>query len=211
MTDLTAATSADTNVAAAGTSATGEEGNRRGDILRAAGRLFRQKGYNGTTIRDIADAVGMRSGSPFYHFKSKHEILFRVTTEGIEVMLRNLEATLADQLAPRECFEACVTTHLNYLLGPGRDFAWVMLYESRLLDPAERDVVHRMSARYEEVFSGVLDRLQANGDLDDSSVIARKLILGAMNWSAQWYNQAGGSDPSAIAQQFCKLFLRAKP
>ena len=47
------------------------DANRRGDIIRAAGRLFHQKGYNGTTIRDIADAVNMRSGSPFYHFKSK--------------------------------------------------------------------------------------------------------------------------------------------
>ena len=205
MTDLALQSAADTAPVAP---TSGEEGNRRGDIIRAAGRLFRQKGYNGTTIRDIADAVNMRSGSPFYHFKSKHEILFIVTTEGIEVMLKNLEAALANELPPRESFEACVTTHLNYLLGPGRDFAWVMLYESRLLDPAEREVVHRMSARYEAVFSGVLDRLHANGDLADASVVTRKLILGTMNWSAQWYNQDGASNPSEIAKHICDLVLR---
>ena len=88
MTDMTVPSASDAPPVAP---TSGEEGNRRGDIIRAAGRLFRKKGYNGTTIRDIADAVGMRSGSPFYHFKSKHEILFTVTTEGIEVMLRNLE------------------------------------------------------------------------------------------------------------------------
>ncbi|MBK7687311.1 MAG: TetR family transcriptional regulator [Rhodocyclaceae bacterium] len=186
------------------------DANRRGDIIRAAGRLFHQKGYNGTTIRDIADAVNMRSGSPFYHFKSKHEILFTVTTEGIEVMLRNLEMVIARQQPPRACFEACVITHMNYLLGPGRDFAWVMLYESRLLDPTERAIVHCMSARYEEVFSAVLDRLVASGDLRDASAIARKLILGAINWSAQWYDENGASDPQAIAQQLCALVLREK-
>jgi len=205
MTDIALQSAADA-VPVAPTS--GEEGNRRGDIIRAAGRLFRQKGYNGTTIRDIADAVGMRSGSPFYHFKSKHEILFSVTTEGIEVMLKNLESVLANELPARECFETCVITHLNYLLGPGRDFAWVMLYESRLLEPAEREVVHRMSARYEAVFSGVLDRLHTNGDLADTSVVTRKLILGAMNWSAQWYNEGGASDPRAIAGHLCNLILR---
>lgn len=152
----------------------------------------------------------MRSGSPFYHFKSKHEILFTVTTEGIEVMLRNLEMVIARQQPARECFEACVITHMNYLLGPGRDFAWVMLYESRLLDPTERAVVHCMSARYEEVFSAVLDRLVASGDLRDASAIARKLILGAINWSAQWYDENGASDPQAIAQQLCALVLREK-
>ena len=186
------------------------DANRRGDIIRAAGRLFRQKGYNGTTIRDIADAVNMRSGSPFYHFKSKHEILFSVTTEGIEVMLRNLEAVLANEMPARACFETCVITHMNYLLGPGCDFAWVMLYESRLLDPAERDVVHRMSSRYELVFSGVLDRLEASGDLIDAGVVTRKLILGAMNWSAQWYDEKGASDPQAIARNLCALVLREK-
>ncbi|MBP6110342.1 MAG: TetR family transcriptional regulator, partial [Rhodocyclaceae bacterium] len=166
--------------------------------------------YNGTTIRDIADAVGMRSGSPFYHFKSKHEILFTVTTEGIEVMLRNLEMVIAKGQPARECFEDCVATHMNYLLGPGRDFAWVMLYESRLLDPAERAIVHRMSARYEEVFSAVLDRLQASGHLHDASAVARKLILGAINWSAQWYDETGASDPQAIARQLCALVLHEK-
>lgn len=190
------------------TASAAPDANRRGDIIRAAGRLFRQKGYNGTTIRDIADAVGMRSGSPFYHFRSKHEILFCVTTEGIEMMLKNLEAVLATELPARESFETCVITHLNYLLGPGHDFAWVMLYESRLLEPAEREVVHRMSARYETVFSGVLGRLQASGDLSDASVVTRKLILGAMNWSAQWYNEDGASAPPAIARQLCDLVLR---
>lgn len=207
MNDLSLPTSADI---APTPSSVGEESNRRGDIIRAAGRLFRQKGYNGTTIRDIADAVNMRSGSPFYHFKSKHEILFKVTTEGIEVMLKNLEAVLANDLPARECFEACVTTHLDYLLGPGHDFAWVMLNESRLLDPAERAVVQDMTNRYESVFSQVLNRLAAAGDLVDADPVTRKLILGAMNWSAHWYHAGGAESSNEIARRICNLVLRPR-
>ena len=61
--------------------------NRRGDLVRAAAQLFRQKGFEGTTIRDIAGAVGMRSGSPFYHFASKHELLLAVMEEGLRLGL----------------------------------------------------------------------------------------------------------------------------
>ncbi|MDP2135665.1 MAG: helix-turn-helix domain-containing protein, partial [Sulfuritalea sp.] len=59
-----------------------EEPNRRADIVRAAGRLFAEKGYAATTIRDIAGAVDMQSGSPFYHFRTKHDMLRAVVLEG---------------------------------------------------------------------------------------------------------------------------------
>jgi hypothetical protein len=48
-----------------------DDGNRRHQLLTAAARLFREKGFDATSTRDIAAAVGMHSGSPFYHFKSK--------------------------------------------------------------------------------------------------------------------------------------------
>ena len=64
-----------------------EEPNRRAELIRAAGRLFREQGYAATTVRDIAAAVGMRSGSPFYHFKSKQEMLKAVVLEGMQAAL----------------------------------------------------------------------------------------------------------------------------
>src|SRR3990167_7336826 len=67
--------------------AASDEGNRRAELIRAAGRLFVDKGFDATTIRDIADAVGMRSGSPFYHFKSKQEMLKAVMIEGLQAAL----------------------------------------------------------------------------------------------------------------------------
>src|SRR5512140_623903 len=59
------------------------DGNRRAELLRSAARLFRRKGFDATSTRDIAAAVGMRSGSPFYHFKSKGDLLFAVMQEGM--------------------------------------------------------------------------------------------------------------------------------
>ena len=63
---------------------TGLEPNRRAELLRAAAKLFVEKGFDATTTRDIAEAVGMRSGSPFYHFRSKQELLKAAMIEGLD-------------------------------------------------------------------------------------------------------------------------------
>jgi AcrR family transcriptional regulator len=60
------------------------EANRREDLLRAAARLFVEKGFDATTTRDIAEAVGMCSGSPFYHFRSKQDLLKAAMIAGLQ-------------------------------------------------------------------------------------------------------------------------------
>ena len=76
--------------------------NRRADLVRVAARLFREKGFDGTTIRDIAHAVGMRSGSPFYHFANKHELLMAVMEEGLRLGLERTHNALGDDTMPAE-------------------------------------------------------------------------------------------------------------
>ena len=70
--------------------------NRRGELVRAAAQLFREKGFEGTTIRDIAGAVGMQSGSPFYHFANKHELLMAVMEEGLRLGLERTRAAVVE-------------------------------------------------------------------------------------------------------------------
>src|SRR5829696_10298049 len=72
-----------------------DDGNRRGELLRSAARLFRRKGFDATSTRDIAAAVGMQSGSPFYHFKSKGALLFAVMEEGMRSAIARQEQALA--------------------------------------------------------------------------------------------------------------------
>src|SRR4051812_30409328 len=78
--------------AASRVTANGDASNRRADLIRVAARLFRDQGFNGTSTRDIADAVGMRSGSPFYHFANKHELLTAVMEEGLRLGLERMRA-----------------------------------------------------------------------------------------------------------------------
>src|SRR5450830_1953828 len=71
-----------------------DDGNRRHELITAAARLFRDKGFDATSTRDIAAAVGMHSGSPFYHFKSKGALLYAVMDEGMRSAIARQSAAL---------------------------------------------------------------------------------------------------------------------
>jgi AcrR family transcriptional regulator len=191
-----------------------EEGNRRGGLIRVTGRLFREKGFDATTVRDIAEAAGMRSGSPFYHFKSKQEMLKAVMLEGLRDAQAKLEEAATGRRAPRQKLRAMVRVHLDAILGPGADFVPVLLYDWRSLPRDMRDEVVEARSRYEAVWDALLAELKGAGLVRDDGSITRLLILGAINWIVQWYRPTGKLSVDAIAGRVVEFVLgsaRAAP
>jgi AcrR family transcriptional regulator len=190
--------------------------NRRGDLVRAAAQLFRQKGFEGTTIRDIAGAVGMRSGSPFYHFASKHELLLAVMEEGLRLGLERTRAVVAEPgLGTVERFRRLVRAHFGILHETGSDFIPVMLYDWRSLPAQHRRRIVELKDRYDALWQQTLDTLHDEGRLGADARIARLMILGAINYSATWYRTRPrgrkGVDLDTLADQTTALFLREVP
>jgi AcrR family transcriptional regulator len=184
-----------------------EETNRRAELVRAAGRLFREQGYAATTIRDIAAAVGMRSGSPFYHFKSKEDMLKTVVLEGMQSALAAIEAVLAQRLPPRETFHALIRAHLDTILVSGGDFAPVLLHEWRSLTPESRAEIVASKDRYEKIWQKTLTDLKRAGLIADDSSLARLLVIGSINWTAQWYRPDGKLSIDKLAKRTADFFL----
>lgn len=183
-------------------------GNRRGALLRVCARLFREKGFDGTTIRDISDAAGMHSGSPFYHFPNKQEMLLAVMEQGLAEGLRRSEAVLAERLPPEEKFRRLVRAHLGTILEDGNDFIPVLLYDWRSLTPANRRRVIALKDRYDALWQRVLDELARAGRISGDAQLARLLVLGAVNWAAQWYRPGGRLSLDEIATQASRLLLK---
>jgi AcrR family transcriptional regulator len=187
--------------------------NRRGELIRAAAALFREKGFEGTTIRDIAGAVGMQSGSPFYHFANKHELLMAVMEEGLRLGLeRTREVVDAPGLGAVERFGRLVRAHYGILHETGSDFIPVMLYDWRSLPVPYRRRIVELKDRYDALWQATLDALHAEGRLGADARIARLMILGAINFSATWFHarprSRGGVDLDTLAAQTTALFLR---
>ncbi len=175
----------------------GSPENRRAELVRVAARLFREKGFDGTTIRDIAHAVGMRSGSPFYHFANKHELLMAVMEEGLRLGLDRTQAALDSSLPATERFKQLVRTHYGILHDTGSDFIPVMLYDWRSLPAQYKRRIIELKDRYDAIWQRTLEELQAQGLLQADAKLARLMILGAMNFSATWYRARPRSARSA--------------
>ncbi len=176
----------------------GEALNRRADLVRVAAQMFREKGFEGTTIRDIAHAVGMRSGSPFYHFANKHEILMAVMEEGLRLGLERTRAVLgSDDVPATEQFRRLVRAHYGILHDTGSDFIPVMLYDWRSLPDQDKRRIIELKDHYDAIWQRTLDALHAEGRLRTEPHLARLMILGAINFSATWY-RAESPKPRAV-------------
>jgi AcrR family transcriptional regulator len=190
----------------------GPPDNRRDDLVRAAAQLFREKGFEGTTVRDIAGAVGMRSGSPFYHFANKHELLMAVMEEGLRLGLERTRAVVDGAgLAATERFRRLVRVHYGILHDTGSDFIPVMLYDWRSLPAQYKRRIIELKDGYDAIWQGTLDDLHAEGRLRADARLARLMILGAINFSATWYRAKGRSagrvDLDALADETVALVL----
>ena len=188
-----------------------DEGNRRRDVLRSAARLFRRKGFDATRTRDIAAAAGMQSGSPFYHFESKGALLYAVMQEGMRSAIERQERAMAEcgaKTNPAQQLHLLIRNHFDVLLGPGSDFIPVMLYEARSVTPRQRTALAQLQSDYEARWTPVLQALHQAGRLKADVKLARLLIFGALNWSAQWYDRRKGATLDQLADAAMQLFIR---
>ena len=189
-----------------------DDGNRRVALLAAAALLFRRQGFAATTTRDIAAAAGMQSGSPFYHFKSKGALLFAVMEEGMRSALARQHAAVQASghasLSAHAQLRQLVQAHFDVLLGTGNDFVPVMLYESRSLPARQRKVLAQLISEYESLWTPVLTALHAAGELRAPVGLARLLILGALNWSVQWFDPKNGASVKDLTDTAMALFLK---
>lgn len=187
-----------------------DEGNRRQLLIDGAARLFRAKGFEGTSTRDIAAAAGMRSGSPFYHFESKNALLHAVMHEGLQRAVQSQRQALERlplDAPPRARLAALVRHHFEVLFGPEGDFIPVMLYEWRSLTLAQRASIAQAKAAYEAQWMPALQALHAAGVLKTEPALARLFILGALNWAVQWYRPEGRLSLDALTAQALGLFI----
>ena len=189
-----------------------DDGPRRHELLAAAARLFRDQGFDATSTRDIAAAVGMHSGSPFYHFKSKDALLFAVMAAGMHAALARqtqaLQAATAGADTPAQQLRRLIRAHFDTLLGPGNDFVPVMLYELRALNAEQRSALDQLQASYEAAWTPVLQALHDAGQLRAPVKLARLLMLGALNWSVKWFSPDKGASLDELTDAALALFLK---
>jgi len=176
----------------------------RDQILTHAARLFRHHGYAATTLRQIADAAGIKAGSIYYHFGSKDEILGVVLDAGIDAVtnaVRERIAALPANASHRDRIAAAIDGHLYGLLHHG-DFTSANIRIYGQIPPAAK-AQHRVVRRaYAQVWDDLLQAALDAGELrhDTNLAVIRLFLIGALNWTVEWYNPNRGAFSSFSSQ-----------
>lgn len=178
---------------------------RRSELTRAAARLFAEKGYHGTSVGDLAQALGVRKGSLYAHIQSKADLLWEVASEGAAAFHAALDS-VPDEGPVIDRIRSALRGHLR-VVAEQLDVATVFVREWRYLEGERRDAFVAERRRYEERFRTLFREGRELGelrtDLDDAT--AALLALSAVNWAYVWLRP--GVDTEAIADRFTALLV----
>lgn len=175
--------------------------NRYDRVLAAAARLFREKGFEAASMREIAAACEMLPGSVYYHFASKDDLLVAVHEEGIRQIMEEVATALEDQAEPWARLRAVARAHMRAILDQS-DFAAVVI---RVM-PADDIPLRRQLADLREGYETIFRQLVADLPVpEDRRKDLRLALLGAMNWAQSWY-RPDGETPEALADRIIDLF-----
>jgi TetR/AcrR family transcriptional regulator, cholesterol catabolism regulator len=178
---------------------------RRNELTRQAARLFAEKGYHGTSIGDLAQAMGVQKGSLYAHIASKEELLYETMRDGANAFHGALDA-IPDGLPVSERIRLALRAHLR-VVSEQLDVATVFVREWRYLQGERRDEIVAERRRYEERFRSLFREGRELGelrtDLDDAT--AALLALSAANWAYTWLQP--GRDTDELADRFHTLLV----
>src|SRR4051794_39863234 len=167
---------------------------RREELTRIAARLFAERGYQGTSLADLADALGVQKPSLYHHIASKEDLLWEVAWEGAEAFHAGLDAVPADAPAT-ERIRLALRAHLAVVAGQ-LDVATVFVREWRYLSGDRRERFLAERRRYEErirdLFREGVEGSELRTDLDVAT--AALLFLSAANWAYTWLRAGSGTD-----------------
>jgi len=179
--------------------------SRRSELTRQAARLFAEKGYHGTSIGDLAQAMGVQKGSLYAHIESKADLLWEAARDGAAAFHQALDGVADDQPAT-EKIRLALRAHLR-VVAEQLDIATVFIREWRYLEGERREQFIAERRRYEERFRAFFRDGRELGelrtDLDDAT--ATLLALSAANWAYTWIRPDTNTDE--LADRFYDFLL----
>ncbi len=178
--------------------------SRLPQILNEAARLFRTKGFGGTSVRDIAHAVGMLPGSLYCHFATKEELLMAVYRIGVERILCSVQIAVAQRANPWERLEMACIAHLDAILNDN-DYAQVVVRVRPSDIPVACQGLVELRNQYDDFIASLIKALPLKPGTDRG--VFHLMLMGALNWSPIWFSPDGRLTPRAIARNFVE-FLR---
>jgi AcrR family transcriptional regulator len=181
----------------------------RQEILRTAARLFQQRGYDATSMNDVAAALKLSKGGLYHHFQSKDEILFEIMNHAMEITQERVLNPVRGIADPEERLRALIRLHIEVVLSPRDREITVMLHENHPLPPALRKRINARKKDYIHFLENLMEEVQrsrhAKGKVGPHA--AAFALLGMINWIYQWHKPEGELQVQNLVPQFTDLIL----
>lgn len=171
----------------------------QGDVLSNTARLFREKGFERTSLKEIAEACNMLPGSLYYRYSTKEALLVELMRRGVDLVTAEVERAYASSDDPVERLRLCINAHLRALLVDS-DTVYVLLFEWPALGPEAREEIIELRDQYESLWADIIETMIEQGVVQKNvdGRLLRLIGLGALNWVATWFDPNGAHSLDAI-------------
>jgi TetR/AcrR family transcriptional regulator, cholesterol catabolism regulator len=179
----------------------------RKDILDAAAQVFRQKGYHGASMSDIAETVNLQKASLYHHVSSKQEILLALLDRALGLLTEHIAGIAAHDIPADQKLRQMIRAYLQ-ALADNSDLSSVLLFEHRSLDKKFHDRHVPQRDKFEGIWRDIIDEGVRTKvfDCKDTGMAVRAL-MGVMNWTLTWYRPDGEKSIEKIADGYADLFF----
>jgi AcrR family transcriptional regulator len=183
---------------------------KRREICRVAARVFYEKSYEGASMQDIAEAVGLTKAGLYHYIGSKDQLLFEIMNYGMDILQETVLDKVKEIADPREKLSRLIAGHID-LIVRARDLEiTVILHENRSLRGALRKKINARKRQYIELLEDTIARVQeqAGGKALLLPHVAAFELLGMINWLYQWYRPDGPVKQGDLTQAYTDFFFR---
>ncbi len=181
----------------------------RQEILRTAARLFQQRGYDATSMNDVAASLKLSKGGLYHHFQSKDEILFEIMNHAMEITQERVINPVRVIADPEERLRALIRLHIEVVLSPRDREITVMLHENHPLPPALRKRINARKKDYIHFLENLMEEVQRSRHVKGKvgPHAAAFALLGMINWIYQWHKPEGELQAQHLVPQFTDLIF----
>ncbi len=175
-------------------------------LLSTAARVFADKGFHATTMRDLARATGMSLAGMYYYVRSKEDLLCAIQERCFHQVLAGAAAALADATGPTDRIARFIRHHVGFFTSHMSEMK-VLSHEARSLSGARLEKINRLKRRYVDLLARLIAELEPDGAGRPDPRITAYGLFGMMNWIYTWYDPKGPVSPETLAEHFAQLFL----
>jgi len=181
---------------------------RREQVVLRAARVFAERGYDQTSMQDLADAVGIAAGGLYHYFGSKEALLIGICDQLMDPLLEQAEELAARDRPPEQQLRELIGLWVEQVIAR-RDQMLVFQQERHVVERGTQwRAVRARRKRFERIVEEVLDRVDGAGHLHAvDRRLALSALLGMVNHTAQWYRERGRLSAAEIAQGYADLLL----